>query len=106
MRAEVEAMPRAEFDAWLEQEGSAQSAGTSGLGKETFIGVCAKCHGLAGEGDVGPRLQGNALLSDNKAIEQVIREGRGRMPPVGKDWEDRQLSALIDYLQKDVLGGG
>jgi cytochrome c oxidase subunit 2 len=106
MRAEVEAMPRAEFDSWLEQEGSAQAAGTSGLGKETFEGVCAKCHGLAGEGDVGPRLQGNSLLEDDRAIEQIIREGVRQMPPVGKDWEDRQMSAVIDYLQKDVLRGG
>jgi cytochrome c oxidase subunit 2 len=105
MRAEVEAMPREEFDAWLEREGGAQDAGTSGLGEETFTGVCAKCHGLAGEGDIGPRLRGNALLEDADAIEQVVREGRGQMPPVGKDWEDRQMDALIDYLQQEVLRG-
>ena len=106
MRAEVEAMPREEFDAWLEREAGAQEAGTSDLGKETFAGACAKCHGLAGEGDVGPRLQGNSLLEDEAAIEQVVREGRGEMPPVGKDWEDRQMDALIDYLQEDVQSGG
>ena len=105
MRAEVEAMPRDEFEAWLDEEGDAQEAGTSGLGEETFTGACAKCHGLAGEGDVGPRLQGNSLLDDDEAIEQVIREGRGKMPPIGKDWEDRQLDALLDYLQDEVLRG-
>jgi cytochrome c oxidase subunit II len=106
MRAEVQAMPREEFEAWLEQEADAQEDGSSGLGEETFTGVCAKCHGLEGEGDVGPRLQGNSLLEDDAAIEQVIREGRGEMPPVGKDWEDRQMDALLDYLQEDVLRGG
>jgi cytochrome c oxidase subunit 2 len=105
MRASVEAMPREEFDAWLEREASAQAAGTSSLGRETFTGACAKCHGLAGEGDVGPRLQGNVLLEDDAAIEQVVREGRGLMPPVGKDWTDRQMDALIDYLQRDILRG-
>jgi mono/diheme cytochrome c family protein len=105
MRASVEAMPREEFDAWLEREADAQNAGTSGLGKETFTGVCAKCHGLAGEGDVGPRLQGNGLLEDDAAIEQVVREGVGLMPPVGKNWEDVQMTALIDYLQRDILRG-
>jgi cytochrome c oxidase subunit II len=105
MRASVEAMPREEFDAWLERELGAQNAGTSGLGKETFAGVCAKCHGLAGEGDVGPRLQGNGLLEDDAAIEQVVREGVGLMPPVGKNWEDVQMTALIDYLQRDILRG-
>ena len=105
MRAEVEAMPRDEFEDWLDEEGEAQEAGTSGLGEETFTGACAKCHGLAGEGDVGPRLQGNSLLDDDEAIEQVIREGRGKMPPIGTDWEDRQLDALLDYLQDEVLRG-
>ena len=106
MRASVEAMPREAFDAWLEREASAQAAGTSSLGKETFTGVCAKCHGLAGVGDVGPRLQRNGLLEDDAAVEQVVREGRGLMPPVGKDWTDRQMDALIHYLQRDILRGG
>ena len=101
----VEAIPREEFDAWLEREAGAQEAGTSSLGRETFTGACAKCHGLAGEGDVGPRLQGNSLLDDDAAIEQVVRKGRGLMPPVGEDWTDRQMDALIDYLQDEVLRG-
>lgn len=105
MRASVEAVPREEFDAWLEREASAQAAGTSNLGKETFTGACAKCHGLAGEGLVGPRLQGNSLLGDDAAVEQVVREGRGLMPPVGEDWGQRQMDALIDYLQTEVLRG-
>ena len=39
-------------------EAEAQEAGTSSLGAETFRGACAKCHGLAGEGDIGPRAGG------------------------------------------------
>ncbi len=105
MRAEVEAMPRAEFETWLADEAEAQEAGTSGLGEETYVGACAKCHGLAGEGDIGPRLSGNQLLGDAEAVEQVIRNGRGEMPPVGKDWEERQLTALTDYLEEELLGG-
>ncbi len=106
MRASVEALPREEFDAWLEREARAQADGTSDLGRETFTGACAKCHGLAGVGDFGPRLQGNSLLEDDAAIEQVVREGRGLMPPVGEDWTDVQMDALIDYLQRDILRGG
>jgi cytochrome c oxidase subunit II len=104
MRAEVEAMPREEFDAWLAREAEAQEAGTSGLGEETFRGACAKCHGLAGEGGIGPRLAGNRLLADPAAVEQVVRNGRGAMPPVGKDWGERQMNALIAYLEDDLLG--
>jgi cytochrome c5 len=39
-------------------------------------------------------------------INKVVRNGRGLMPPVGKNWTDRQMDALIDYLQKDILRGG
>ena len=73
--------------------------------------MCAKCHGLAGEGDIGRKLAGNRLLADPAAVENLVRNGRaGRrgkpgMPPVGKDWEERQMKALTDYLQEDLLGG-
>lgn len=106
MKAEVEAMPAAEFEDWLDAEARAQAAGTSDLGEETFAGACAKCHGLAGEGDIGPRLDGNQLLADAAAVEQVVRNGRRAMSPVGKDWEERQMTALTRYLQEELLDGG
>jgi cytochrome c oxidase subunit 2 len=106
MKAEVEAMPRPEFEAWLEQEARDQDAGTSDLGKETFAGACAKCHGLAGEGDIGPTLAGNSLVGDPQAVEQVVREGRGLMPPIGTDWNDRQMDALTSFLEEGGLNGG
>jgi cytochrome c oxidase subunit 2 len=104
MRAEVEAMPPRAFDAWLAREARQQEAGTSRLGEETYRGACAKCHGPAGEGAIGPRLSGNRLLDDAAAVEQVVRNGRGEMPPVGKDWTERQMSALIRYLGEELLG--
>jgi cytochrome c oxidase subunit 2 len=106
MKAEVEALPREEFEAWLEEEERAQAAGTSDLGEQTYLGACAKCHGLAGEGDIGLRLQGNALLADAAGVEDVVRHGRRTMPPIGTDWGDRQMKALTDYLEEELLGGG
>ncbi len=105
MLAEVEALPREEFDAWLEAEAQAQEAGTSDLGAETYAGACAKCHGLAGEGDIGPTLAGNGLLGNPEALALVVRNGRGEMPPVGKDWEDRQMDALTTFLKDGGLDG-
>jgi len=106
MTAQVEALPRAAFESWLAEEARAQKAGTSDLGEETYAGACAKCHGLAGEGDIGPRLAGNSLLQDANALESVIRNGRGLMPPVGQDWEERQLTALTDFLEEGLTDGG
>lgn len=105
MDAQVEALPREEFEAWLDEQEREQAAGTSDLGEETFAGACAKCHGLAGEGDIGPRLAGNSLLEDAEAVERVVREGRNAMPAVGTDWSDRQMKALTDYLEEELLGG-
>ena len=105
MTASVEAVPRDEFDEWLEDEGRAQEDGNLDLGEETFTGVCAKCHGLSGEGGIGPPLRGNQLLNDPDAVDAVVRNGRGEMPPVGKDWGERQMDALTDFLQDEVSGG-
>ncbi len=106
MLTEAHVMAADEFDSWLASEADAQAAGTSDLGKDTFEGSCGKCHGLAGGGDIGPALAGNSLVADPAAVEQVVRNGRGQMPPIGKDWSDRQMKALTDYLGKEIANGG
>lgn len=105
MLAWVEAVPKAEFDAWLVREAAAQQAGTSKLGEQTYAGACAKCHGLAGQGDIGPKLDGSAVASDPAGIEKVVREGRNAMPAIGAGWSDSQLQALTGYV-KERFGSG
>jgi cytochrome c oxidase subunit 2 len=104
MRTTVEVVPAAEFDAWLEEQAAAQAAGTSVLGRQTWEGVCAKCHGLDGSGGYGPEIAGNALLIDLQALTKLLAEGRdqpgvdGYMPPISTGWPDGQIQALIDYV--------
>ena len=76
------------------------------VGRETVAGVCAKCHGLAGEGDYGPRLAGNSLLLDRRGIATLLREGKGRMPAVGASWGDEQMAATIATLRRRFGPGG
>jgi len=102
MLATVEVLPAAEFDAWLAERETQQSAGTSPLGEELWEGTCAKCHGLDGAGGYGPRIAGSELLEDPEAIEDLLREGRGKMPPVGRDWDDTEMDALTDYLEQSL----
>lgn len=104
MTAALEILPAAEFDSWLEQQARAQETGESDLGQATFEGVCAKCHGLRGEGLIAPALAGNPLVQQRDALEEVVRNGRGAMPAVGQDWGERQMDALVGYLQQQ-LGG-
>jgi cytochrome c oxidase subunit 2 len=104
MYTRVEVVAADEFDAWLAEQEAAQAAGTSDLGEQTWAGVCAKCHGLAGEGGYGPPVAGNSTLADPEALGQLLSQGRddpgveGYMPNVGAGWPDHQLQALIDYI--------
>jgi cytochrome c oxidase subunit 2 len=106
MRASVEVLPQAEFDAWLAERRTEQTAGTSDLGEETWAGVCAKCHGLAGEGGVGRPLAGSPTLADREALESIVRNGRRTMPAVGSGWTTEQIDALANYLEQNPPGGG
>jgi len=109
MLASVEVMPRLDFTAWLEQRRTDQTAGTGELGKETWGGVCAKCHGLAGEGGIGPRIAGSPTLTSPQSLATLVRHGRtgpqGVMPAVGSDWNDEQITALVKYLKENPPSG-
>ena len=105
MLAEVEVVSEDEFDAWIAEREAAQAQGTSELGEELWAGVCAKCHGPEGEGGIGRRIGGTAVLSDAEAIEDIVRNGRGEMPPVGAGWSDEQMEALTDYLEESPPSG-
>ncbi len=106
MVANAEVLPADEYDSWV----SARANDGLALGKETFVGVCAKCHGLAASGGVGPNISQNPLLGDEDGISNVIRHGTGKMPAVGNDWSEEQLDATIAYLQQrfkqGASGGG
>ena len=100
----VTALPRDEFERWY--SGRASKAQSTGLGRETFEGVCLKCHRLSGSTLYGPTLGRNATLKDPNALKTLVREGRGRMPAVGKDWPDTQLDALVAYAKTAGASSG
>jgi cytochrome c oxidase subunit 2 len=103
MFATIEVIESDEFDGWLAEEAQRQETGDSDLGEQIFSGVCAKCHGDEGQGLIGPGLS-SATVSNAASIEQIVRNGRGKMPAVGSDWDDREMKALTDYLQERFAG--
>jgi len=105
MLASVEVMSPAGFDAWLQQRRPGQDAGSRELGKEEWTGVCAKCHGMNGEGGIGPRIAGSPTLSDPVALAKLVRNGRRTMPAVGSGWTDEQIAALAAYLKESPPNG-
>jgi cytochrome c oxidase subunit 2 len=102
MLAKAQIVTPSEFDSWV----SARLEGGNDLGQETFAGACAPCHGLNGEGLIGPPLEGNGTLADREQLEQLLENGKNAMPPVGRGWDDRQTDALVAYLQQEFTSGG
>jgi mono/diheme cytochrome c family protein len=91
-----------EFEAWV----SARLQGGTDLGRQTFEGACAPCHGLNGKGLIGPPLEGNATLADEELLKQLLENGKNAMPPVGRGWDKRQTDALVKYVQQEFTSGG
>jgi cytochrome c oxidase subunit 2 len=104
MLASVEVLPAAEFEAWLAGREAEQASVE--LGREEWEGVCAKCHGLSGEGGIAPRIAGSPLLSDPEALADIVRNGRRTMPAVGSGWTSEQIEALAAYLRESPPSGG
>jgi cytochrome c oxidase subunit 2 len=105
MEARVLVEPQAAYQSFI------TTGAKAGLGKALWTGACAKCHGIAGQGDYGPKIAGNATLADPTALKTLLRNGRntqtpGVMPPVGRNWTDAEFNALIQYIQKNVGNGG
>jgi cytochrome c oxidase subunit 2 len=99
MLSEIELVAPDEFDSWLTEEARRQETGDSDLGAQEFEGVCAKCHGAQGQGLIGPGLTA-ATVSNAALVEEIVRNGRGKMPDVGAGWDERQMDALTAYLKE------
>ena len=104
MKSETEVLPVDSYRSFVQHRAS--PAGKLELGKEVFTGVCAKCHGLAGQGDIGPNIASSALLKDRQALANVIRNGGIKMPAVGHNWSQSELADTIAYLQQRFHLGG
>jgi cytochrome c oxidase subunit II len=111
MPTTVEVVSAPEYESRLrllggqDQPGAAQLA----LGRDSWDRVCAKCHGLAGEGDLGPPIAQSGTLVDPEALTELLEEGQDKpgfesyMPPVGRGWPEFQVQALIAYIQSNPV---
>ena len=101
MTGYVRVVTPSEYQSFL----AAHTGASKALGKEIFGGVCATCHGLAGQGDYGPPLQGNAVVANPDQLETLLREGKNKMPAVGSTWDQDTMDAATSYM-KERFGGG
>jgi cytochrome c oxidase subunit 2 len=112
MRTVVRVVSTDEYEAWLAANTPA-AADPVALGQAEWEAACAKCHGLEGEGGVGPPIAGNATLTNAQGLTDLLENGQNLdsfdyyMPPVGRGWSERQIEALIAYVESSpVLSGG
>ena len=99
MRARVIATSDAEYQIYIGTTASAD------IGRAEFQGVCTTCHGMQGQGDSGPALDNNPIVTQASGLEAIVRNGRGKMPPVGTSWTKAQLDGLLAYLKQNVYKG-
>jgi cytochrome c oxidase subunit II len=104
MTARVFVESQADYQRFVSTQAKAQ------LGRSEWVGVCAKCHGLKGQGDYGPTISASPILTDRGQLETIVRNGRdqanipGVMPPVGDGWTKQQFDALFTYLGSKIVG--
>jgi cytochrome c oxidase subunit 2 len=102
MYTRVTVLEQSEYNAWVEQQASLADAE---LGKQEWGAVCAKCHGLAGQGDIGPGIAGNPTIANRQALIKLLSTGQDTpqfesyMPAVGLGWSGRQYDALVAYIK-------
>jgi cytochrome c oxidase subunit 2 len=111
MTMAVEVLAPDDFGAWI--DANAPGGDDIALGEQEWTASCAKCHGLAGQGDIGPPIAGNPTLTDPVQLKELLENGQnlgsidGYMPPTGKGWTNRQIAALIAYVKSNPeLSGG
>jgi mono/diheme cytochrome c family protein len=102
MLTHVDVLPPAQYDHFVKQ----RATDRVGLGKDEFEGVCATCHGLAGQGGYGPNIASNPVLADRAGLTKLLRNGGIKMPAVGDDWSDSQINALFIYVKERFKLGG
>jgi cytochrome c oxidase subunit 2 len=101
MMIRVRVVEDGEYQSWLTD----QLKINADIGRMTFEGACAPCHGLSGKGLIGPSLQGNSTLADPERLKDLLENGKGKMPAVGKDWSPHELAELTAYLKRGFAGG-
>jgi cytochrome c oxidase subunit 2 len=108
MTTAVEVLSPDGFAAWLDENAPPENeAGLAALGEQEWLASCAKCHGMTGEGDIGPPIAGNPTLTDPVVLKALLQNGQdlgsvdGYMPPTGKGWSDLQIAALVAYVKSN-----
>jgi len=105
-RAPAEPRPAAAPEA-AGSPGAAADPLRSDPARALYLGSCAGCHGRDLAGGVGPALDGSRAtpVASRERIRAVVRQGHGRMPPIGAAWSDDELDAVATFVRQRWRAG-
>jgi quinoprotein glucose dehydrogenase len=86
---------------WLQMIETPDVSGATGIGRATYVTACAMCHGLdrGGDGAGVPSLAGLYERLGPLDVWRVVRDGRGRMPGMGRMLPLVAIPPLLWYLR-------
>jgi cytochrome c oxidase subunit 2 len=104
MRNTVRVVGQSTYEDYVAEQKRLLDQKSKEFGKQEWDHVCAKCHRLDPTGPklIGPNLGANPLLKETAGLGTLVRNGRGNMPPVGANWSDAQVEALVAYTKTVV----
>ena len=73
--------------------------GDAATGEPIYQAQCASCHGAAGEGGVGPRLDEAVPEHSDEALVELMLTGIGDEMPSAAGREDQELADLFAHLR-------
>jgi mono/diheme cytochrome c family protein len=74
-------------------------------GREVWTDRCARCHGGAGGGGAGPRINDGRLqrdFADPEAQAELVREGRKGMPSFEGKISEAEIDAVVRYTREVI----
>ena len=82
--------------------GCTEGVASDASGAEIYAQLCARCHGAALEGRVGPPLGSGSTAAErpDEYLRTVILRGQGRMPSFSHTLDDEQVERVIGFLRE------
>src|SRR6266545_102207 len=85
-----------------EPGGGSGGAARSGPGYDVYLANCARCHGQDGQGGVGPKLAGGAVVRSFPDLADQIRlveNGEGTMPSFKNRLSTAEIEDVVAYTR-------
>jgi len=87
------------------EPGGSGGAARSGPGYDVYLENCARCHGQDGQGGIGPKLAGGAVVNafpDEADQIRLVEGGEGTMPSFRGDLSPAQISEVVEYTRSGL----